>query len=137
MIVGYFIGIIAIPKYISQANALKYFSVLGVLFTVIATLTNGYTSVLMIAALGFANSIMWPAIWPLAIDGLGKFIKMGSALLIMGIAGGALLPLLYGYLSGLESVGGQQAYWILVPCYLFILFFAVRGHKIGKRNISG
>ena len=136
MIVGYFIGIFAIPKYISQANALKYFSVLGVLFTVIATLTNGYTSVLMIAALGFANSIMWPAIWPLAIDGLGKFIKTGSALLIMGIAGGALLPLLYGYLSGLESVGGQQAYWILVPCYLFILFFAAKGHKIGKRKVS-
>ena len=132
MIIGYFIGIIAIPKYISQANALKYFSVLGVLFTVIATLTNGYNSVLMIAALGFANSIMWPAIWPLAIDGLGKFIKLGSALLIMGIAGGALLPLLYGYLSGLESVGGQQAYYILVPCYMFIFYFADVGHKVGK-----
>ncbi len=136
MIVGYFIGIIAIPKYISQANALKYFALLGILFSIIATLTNGYTSVLMIAALGFANSIMWPAIWPLAIDGLGKFIKMGSALLIMGIAGGALLPLLYGYLSGLESVGGQQAYWILVPCYMFIFYFAAVGHKVGKRKIK-
>ena len=87
----------------------------------------------MIAALGFANSIMWPAIWPLAIGGLGKFIKIGSALLIMGIAGGALLPLLYGYLAGLESVGPSQAYWIMAPCYLFILFFAASGHKIGKR----
>jgi len=133
MIVGYFIGIIFIPKYLSQANALKYFSILGVIFTIIATLTDGYTSVLAIAALGFVNSIMWPAIWPLAIEGLGKFIKTGSAMLIMGIAGGALLPLLYGYLSGLESVGPSQAYWIMVPCYLFILFFAAGGHKIGKR----
>ncbi len=132
MIVGYFVGIIAIPKFISQANALKYFAVLGIVFTILATQTNGYASILFIASLGFANSIMWPAIWPLAIDGLGKFIKIGSALLIMGIAGGALIPLLYGYLSGLETVGGQQAYWILVPCYLFIMYFATFGHKIGK-----
>lgn len=132
MIVGYFVGIIAIPKYISQARALQIFAVLGVIFTIIATMTDGYTSILMIAALGFANSIMWPAIWPLAIEGLGKFIKTGSALLIMGIAGGATLPLLYGYLSDIESIGPTQAYWIMVPCYLFILFFAVSGHKIGK-----
>ena len=133
MILGYFVGIIFIPKYLSQANALKYFSILGVIFTIIATFTDGYTSILAIAALGFANSIMWPAIWPLAIEGLGKFIKTGSAMLIMGIAGGALLPLLYGYLSDLGSVGPTQAYWIMVPCYLIILFFAVSGHKIGKR----
>lgn len=132
MIVGYFFGIIAIPKFISQSNALKYFAILGVLFTVTATLTTGYASILMIAALGFANSIMWPAIWPLAIDGLGKFIKTGSALLIMGIAGGAVLPLAYGALAGVEGIGSQEAYWIMVPCYLFILYFATKGHKRGK-----
>ncbi|MDB4304187.1 hypothetical protein N9934_05305, partial [Desulfosarcina sp.] len=70
---------------------------------------------------------------PLAIDGLGKFMKTGSALLIMGIAGGAVLPLLYGYMADIESIGSQQAYWVMVPCYLFILFFAAKGHKIGKR----
>ncbi len=133
MIIGYFFGIIAIPKYISQDKALKYFALLGVLFSILATLTNGYISVLFIALLGFANSIMWPAIWPLAIDGLGKFMKKGSALLIMGIAGGALIPLLYGYLAGHVAVGSREAYWILVPCYLFILFFATTGHKIGKQ----
>jgi len=133
MILGYFVGIIFIPKYLSQANALKYFSMLGVIFTIMATLTSGYASILSIAALGFANSIMWPAIWPLAIEGLGKFIKTGSAMLIMGIAGGALLPLLYGYLADVESAGPTQAYWIMVPCYLIILFFAVSGHRIGKR----
>jgi FHS family L-fucose permease-like MFS transporter len=133
MIVGYFVGIFAIPKYLSQSRALQIFASLGVIFTIIATMTEGYTSILMIAALGFANSIMWPAIWPLAIDGLGKFMKTGSALLIMGIAGGALLPLLYGYLSDIESVGPSMAYWIMVPCYLYILFFAAAGHKIGKQ----
>lgn len=130
MIVGYFVGIIAIPKYISQSKALQYFAILGVIFSVIAILTTGYTSILMIAALGFANSIMWPAIWPLAIDGLGKFMKTGSALLIMGIAGGALLPLLYGYLSDVESIGSQQAYWVMVPCYIYILYFATKGYKL-------
>ena len=130
MIVGYFVGIIAIPKYLSQSNALKYFAILGVIFSILAILTSGYTSILMIAALGFANSIMWPAIWPLAIDGLGKFMKTGSALLIMGIAGGAILPLLYGYLSDVDSIGSQQAYWIMVPCYLYILYFATKGYKL-------
>lgn len=134
MIVGYFVGIVCIPKYLSQADALKYFAILGVIFSVIATLTDGYTSIMMIAALGFANSIMWPAIWPLAIEGLGKFIKTGSAMLIMGIAGGALLPLLYGYLADVESIGATNAYWIMVPCYIIILYFAVWGHKIGKKT---
>ncbi len=133
MIVGYFVGIFTIPRYLSQAKALQIFSVLGLIFTAIAASTTGYTSILMIAALGFANSIMWPAIWPLAIEGLGKFIKTGSAMLIMGIAGGALLPLLYGYLADLESVGASGAYWIMLPCYFFILFFAAKGHRIGKR----
>jgi len=136
MIVGYFVGIIAIPKYISQAKALMLFSILGVIFTIIATLTTGYTSILMIAALGFANSIMWPAIWPLAIDGLGKFIKIGSAMLIMGIAGGALLPLVYGALSDVDSIQANQAYWIMVPCYMYIMYFAVSGNKIGKKITS-
>jgi len=132
MIVGYFFGIVAIPKYISQAKALKYFAILGVVFTIIATLTSDYTSILMIAALGFANSIMWPAIWPLAIDGLGKYIKIGSAMLIMGIAGGAILPLIYGALSGMEQIGAREAYWVMVPCYLFIIYFAAYGHKVMK-----
>jgi fucose permease len=113
---------------------LNLFAILGVLLTVVATFTSGYTSILMIAALGFANSIMWPAIWPLAIDGLGKFVKIGSAILIMGIAGGALLPLVYGALADVPSIQAKQAYWIMVPCYLYIMYFAIAGHKIGKIN---
>ncbi|MCC6834656.1 MAG: sugar MFS transporter [Cytophagales bacterium] len=130
MLVGYVVGIIAIPKYMTQATALKICSWLGIVFTIGAVLTSGFVSVAFIALLGLANSLMWPAIFPLAIDGLGKFTKIGSALLIMAIAGGAILPLVYGWLSELTS--SQQAYWLMVPCYLFILFFAVKGHKIGK-----
>ncbi len=130
MLVGYVVGIIAIPKYMTQATALKICAWLGIVFTIGAVLTSGFVSVAFIALLGLANSLMWPAIFPLAIDGLGKFTKIGSALLIMAIAGGAILPLVYGWLSELTS--SQQAYWMMVPCYLFILFFAVKGHKIGK-----
>lgn len=130
MLVGYIAGIIAIPKYISQATALRICSVLGVIFTILAVVTTGFTSVAFIAMLGIANSLMWPAIFPLAIDGLGKFTKIGSALLIMAIAGGAIMPLLYSKLS--EGWGTQDAYLLMVPCYLFILYFATKGYKMGK-----
>ncbi|MBX2901123.1 MAG: sugar MFS transporter [Cyclobacteriaceae bacterium] len=130
MLVGYVIGIIAIPKFMSQATALKICAWLGVVFTIGAVFTGGFVSVAFIALLGLANSLMWPAIFPLAIDGLGKFTKIGSALLIMAIAGGAILPLVYGWLS--ELTNSQQAYWMMVPCYLFILYFATKGYKAGK-----
>jgi MFS transporter, FHS family, L-fucose permease len=130
MLIGYVVGIVAIPKYISQATALKICALLGVVFSVLAITTSGYISVAFIALLGLANSLMWPAIWPLAIGGLGKFTKLGSALLIMAIAGGAVVPLLYGKLSDLSNT--QQAYWIMVPCYLFILYYAAKGHLLGR-----
>lgn len=130
MLIGYIVGIIAIPKYMSQSAALKICAWLGVIFTVGAVATSGFTSVAFIALLGLANSLMWPAIFPLAIDGLGKFTKIGSALLIMAIAGGAILPLLYGSLS--EIWNSKDAYLMMVPCYLFILYFAMKGHRAGR-----
>jgi fucose permease len=151
MVIGYIIGITLIPKVISQRGLLAVSAVSGLIFTILAIfipasdamhipfvdlmtfksvqLTLPYT-VLFIALLGLSNAIVWPAVWPLAIHGLGRFIKTGSALLIMGIAGGALLPLLWGYLS--DAWGAQNAYWIAVPCYLFILYFAVYGHKVRR-----
>ena len=133
MIFGYFVGIAVIPKYISQSKALMLFAALALVFVAIALTTSGYTSILFIAALGFANSIMWPAIWPLAINGLGKFTKQGSALLIMAIAGGAILPLAYGAMAEPEIMGSQMAYVILIPAYLFILYYAwSQARKEGK-----
>jgi MFS transporter, FHS family, L-fucose permease len=130
MVVGYIIGIATIPRLISQSKALAVSAVLGLFFAFAAILTSGYTSIACIALLGLSNAVMWPAIFPLAIADLGKFTKAGSALLIMGIAGGALLPLLYGKLVTMS--GNQQAYWVLVPIYFFIFYFAVSGHKIRK-----
>ena len=93
----------------------------------------GYASVLSIALLGLANALMWPAIWPLAIDGLGRHTKTGSALLIMAIAGGALLPLLNSWLGEHPSIGHQHAYALMIPCYLFIGGYAISGHKQRSR----
>ena len=130
MIVGYLVGIVAIPKYIKQENALKVCGVLGVIFTVGAILTSGFLSVAFIALLGLANSLMWPAIWPLALADVGKLTKAVSSLLVMGIAGGAIIPLAYGALA--EVSDKQTAYWVAVPLYLFILYYATIGHKIRK-----
>jgi glucose/galactose transporter len=129
MVIGYLIGIATIPKMISQAKALAISAITGIVFSIAAICTHGYISVLFIALLGLANALMWPAIWPLAISGLGKFTKTGSALLIMAIAGGAILPVVYGRLAGLPEIGYKQAYWVLLPCYLFILFYSISGHK--------
>jgi FHS family L-fucose permease-like MFS transporter len=127
MVIGYIIGIVAIPKYISQSKALAISAIVGVIFSLLAMVTHGFTSVLFIALLGLANALMWPAIWPLAISGLGRFTKTASALLVMAIAGGAVLPLVYGALADIEVIGHQFAYIVLLPCYLFILFYSVKG----------
>lgn len=131
MIIGYIAGIICIPKYFTQEKALKVSAVLGVIFSLCAIFTTGYISVLFIALLGLANSLLWPAIWPLAIAGLGRFTKIGSSFMIMAIGGGAVIPLVYGRLA--DATNSTHAYWILVPCYLFILFYGIRGHQIGLK----
>lgn len=145
MVVTYIIGIILIPKYISQGKALVISALLGIVFSVLILCTSGFTSVLFVASLGISNALVWPAVWPLTLARLGKFTKTGSALLVMAISGGAIIPPLYGRLvdsekveliaSGIEqSVATANAatssYWILVPCYAIILFFALKGHKL-------
>lgn len=128
MLTGYILGIILIPKYLDQRKALLYSALLGILFTFGALSTTGIISVIFVALFGFSNAIVWPAIWPLALHNLGKFINKGSALLIMAISGGAIIPLIWGKLSDVYTP--QQAYWIMLPCYLVILFYATRGYKI-------
>jgi len=132
MLIGYLIGIVTIPKYMSQTTALKGSAILGLIFTLLAIFTSGYTSVLFIALLGLANALVWPALWPLALHGLGRFTKTAAALLVVGIAGGAVIPKIWANLG--EKVGFQQAFWIMVPCYLFILYFATYGYKVGMKK---
>ncbi len=146
MVVGYLTGLVIIPRFVRQDQALLGSALLGmalclaVVFssnqdTGVSAIIWGWlgipllpNTVAFVALLGFANALVWPAVWPLALNDLGKHVAKGSALLIMGIAGGAVLPVVYGKVS--EHFGPQDAYWMLIPCYLFILFYALKGHKI-------
>jgi len=145
MVSTYALGVFLIPKYVSQSTALKASAILGIVISITIVFTTGFTSVLLVASLGIANALVWPAIWPLALNGLGKFTKTASALLIMAISGGAIIPLVYGnmvdylhnsYLTdGIEETvamanSSNQGYWVLLPCYIVIYFYAVKGHKI-------
>ncbi len=146
MVGTYALGIVLIPKIISQATALKVSALLGIVFSFVILYTTGYTSILFVAGLGIANALVWPAVWPLTLEGLGKFTKTASALLIMAIAGGAVIPPLYGRLvdskkaelisQGLSEASASASaatsgYWILIPCYAIILYYAIAGHKLG------
>jgi len=128
--IGYLIGIVVIPKYLSQRMALVSCASLGFIFALAALATDGWLSIAFIVLLSFAHALMWPSIWPLALDKVGRFTKMASALLVMGIVGGAILPLAYGGLA--DATNRQTAYWITIPCYLYILFYATKGYRVGK-----
>jgi MFS transporter, FHS family, L-fucose permease len=129
MLVGYLVGVFTIPKYVSQEKALRISAVVGILFSIGAFATKGYVSVGFVAALGLANALMWPAVFPLAINRLGRFTEIGSALLIMGIAGGAVIPLLFGYLK--DAFNFQLVFLVLMlPCYIYILYYATSGYKV-------
>ncbi|HZX71360.1 MAG TPA: sugar MFS transporter [Rhodanobacter sp.] len=131
MLAGYIVGLLVIPRFVSQQRYLAFSAVLGVLFAIGAYATHGYASVVFVAALGFANAMMWPAIFPLAIKGLGRHTEAASALLIMGIVGGALIPQVFVHLK--EYIDFQLAFLVvMVPCYLYILYYGLAGHRVGQ-----
>ncbi|MDD7888048.1 sugar MFS transporter [Flavivirga sp. 57AJ16] len=144
MVFTYALGVFLIPKYVNQGTALKISAALGIIFSVCILSTTGFASILFVAALGIANALVWPAIWPLTLNGLGKFTKTASALLVMSISGGAIIPPLYGRMvdankhelivNGVNeaealATASTSSYWILIPCYTMILFFAIWGYK--------
>jgi fucose permease len=140
MFVGYVLGFLTIPKIISQTNALKLFTIIGLIASLCVIFLPGEIAIYGLIAIGFANSILWGAIWPLAIADLGKFTKTGASLLVMGIVGGAVIPLIFGFIIDIiktteqsSIVDYQHAYWIFVPAYLFILYFGTYGYKIRKK----
>ncbi|WP_099465735.1 sugar MFS transporter [Parabacteroides provencensis] len=137
-IFGYMLGIVLIPKYVSQTRAFQFCCILGLIFSLGVALSThidltlfgheANLSIWFLVGLGFPNSLIYAGIWPLSIKGLGRFTKIGSSLLVMGLCGNAVLPLAYGHLADMFSI--RHAYWILAPCYLYLIFFAVYGHKI-------
>lgn len=142
-ICGYILGIVCIPKYISQTRVLKICTLLGFTLALLILFTNGEVtflghtadiSIWFLVLLGLPNSLIWAGIWPLALDGLGRFTKLGASLLIMGLCGNAILPSIYGYYA--DKIGVHYAYWVLLPCYLYLIYYAVYGHKVRRWNIQ-
>jgi len=137
LVAGYIFGVIAIPRFVSQQRALISFAILGVIATLLLIYLPAKYAFFALLLASFANSLMWPAIWPLAMKDLGKFTKVGASLLVTAIVGGAVIPLIFGVIvdavKTTEQVvvaNYQTAYWVMVPCYAFILYFAISGHKI-------
>ncbi|MBS1574304.1 MAG: sugar MFS transporter [Bacteroidetes bacterium] len=136
-ICGYLLGIICIPKLSSQLLALRFCTLLGLVLTLLIIFAKapvrflGHTSdisIWFVVLLGLANSLVWAGIWPLALDGLGRFTKLGASLMIMGLCGNAILPLVYGGLA--DEYGSRNAYWVLFPCYIYLIFYAFYGYKM-------
>lgn len=143
MIVGYILGIVLIPKVLSQLRGLQICTSLGVILTLLILFAdkrvmflgqNADMSIWFVVLLGLPNSLIWAGIWPLALEGLGKFTKMGSAILVMGLTGNAIMPLIYGYFA--DAYSPHSAYWVLLPCYLFLVYYAFYGYKIRRWTFS-
>jgi len=143
MVIGYIIGIICIPRFISQLRGLQISTLLGLALTFLIIYAEkqvtflGHTadmSIWFIVLLGLPNSLIWGGIWPLALDGLGRLTKLGAALLIMGLTANALMPLLYGYLADIYSP--HDAYWVLFPCFLFLVYYAFYGYRVKRWSFS-
>jgi FHS family L-fucose permease-like MFS transporter len=138
-ICGYIIGIIVIPKLISQVSVLRICTILGAVFTLLIIYSQGSirflghtadASIWFVVLLGLANSMVWAGIWPLALDGLGRYTKLGASIMIMGLCGNAIMPLFYGYFADLYDL--RTAYWVLFPCYIYLVFYAFKGHRIRR-----
>jgi fucose permease len=132
---GCILGVILVPKYMSQINGLRIGSVLGVFLSVLIVFVPPKIAIYLVSLVSFSLALVWGAVWLLAISYLGKYTKIGSSILVSAIVGGAILPLLFG---GLKDFFGniQQAYWLFLPSILFIVFYAFKGHRIGLKNIK-
>ncbi len=141
-ICGYILGITCIPKFINQVNALRICTLAGLIFTLLIIYAKGQVnlfdhsadiSIWFVVLLGLANSLVWAGIWPLALDGLGKFTKLGASVMIMGLCGNAIMPLFYGWFADLYNV--RLAYWVLFPCYIYLVFYAFYGYRIRRWSL--
>lgn len=130
ILLGYLLGVFFIPKYISQQKSLVVCTVTGLVLSVLVLVLPLKASIWSLVLLGVPNSLIYAGIWPLAIRGLGKWTGLGSSLLVMALCGNAVLPLLYGYVS--DYIGLQTSYRLLLPCFAYMVFYAVYGYKIEK-----
>ena len=122
--VGRFIGS-AVQRKIKPGYVLSFNAVFASLLVVVSMLTYGYVAMWSILLVGLFNSIMFPTIFTLAINGLGKHTGQGSGILCMAIVGGAIIPVIQGFLA--DNIGIHHAFILPVICYFFIAYYGVRG----------
>ena len=126
--IGYILGIILIPKYLSQTKALQICSFVALVGTALVVVLPGVYSIYSVGIMALGCSLMWPAFWPLALMDLGKYTKQGSSLLTMGLIGGAVITVLFGLIKDISDI--RYAYSICFISFIYILFYAFKGHKL-------
>jgi len=140
---GFLMGIVVIPKYLNHLKVLRLCTTSALALNVLFFIVNGRVrflghttdlSIWLLVVLGLSNSLMWSTIWPLALNGLGRFTKMGGSIMIMGLCGSAILPIIYGYFA--DSYNPHTAYLVLLPCYLYLVFYSYYGYRIKRWSIK-
>jgi len=140
---GFLLGIVLIPKFINHLNVLKVCTTSAIVLTLLFFMVQGQVtflghtaslSIWFLVALGLSNSLMWSAIWPLALNGLGRFTKMGGSILIMGLCGSAIVPIFYGYFA--DHFNTHTAYWVLMPCYIYLVYYAYYGYRVKNWSLK-
>lgn len=118
------------------ARTLVLFGVINILLSLTAVWAQGAWALWALLAIGLFNSIMWSNIFTMAIDGLGNYTSQGSSLLVMGILGGALLPLLQGWLA--DEIGLRMSFIMPAFCYAYIVGYGIYYHNKIRRinNVS-
>ena len=125
------LGVLALFCHLgSQQKSLVVCTITGLVLSTLVLVLPPKASIWSLVLLGIPNSLIYAGIWPLAIRGLGRWTSLGSCLLVMALCGNAILPLLYGAASDHMSL--QAAYWLLIPCFAYMIFYAVYGYKIEK-----
>jgi FHS family L-fucose permease-like MFS transporter len=124
--VGRFIGS-AVQRKINPAKVLIFNSFIAGMLVIISMLTFGHVAMWAILAVGLFNSIMFPTIFTLAIDGLGKHTGQASGILCTAIVGGAILPVVQGFFA--DNIGIHHAFFVPVLCYLYVAYYGMKGHK--------
>jgi FHS family L-fucose permease-like MFS transporter len=131
---GRFIGVFFM-RFIQSERLLAIYSIICILLCIPAIFMQGIIAVYSVIGIAFFMSIMFPTIFSLGIKGLGKDTEYGSSLIVMAIVGGAFLPLAFGYISDLSGTL-QFGYIVTLICFVVILAFALKGHKIEKKELS-
>jgi len=125
--IGRFIGAGVLRK-INPGKVLGFNAVVAGLLVITAMVATGHVSMWAILAVGLFNSIMFPTIFTLGVDGLGKHTGQGSGILCMAIVGGAIIPVVQGVFADMPAIGIHHAFFLPVLCYLYIAYYGFKGH---------